>query len=485
MNKKPNIIYILADDMGFGDVSCYDKNGKIPTPNLDKLAAEGIRYTDAHSPSAVCTPSRYGILTGRYCWRGILKDNVLWEWDNPILEPERTTLAQLYKNNGYRTACIGKWHLGWSWRCKDGSIAGDSFKPGSYDRALRAEKEAEIDYTAPIGGGPVDSGFDSYFGIDVPNFTPYTYFKDNMLDPIPTVEREFEHKGWFNLTLNGMSTPDYELEDVVVKLSDRVVDYIKQSDDEPFFLYYPLTGPHTPVAPTADFIGKSGAGEYGDFVVMMDWAVGEVMRALKEKGIDDNTLVLFTCDNGPEHTAYDRIREHEHYSMSHLRGVKRDCWEGGHRVPMIVRWKDEIKPGTVCDDTLSLLDFYATSAEILGQQLNEDEGEDSLSFLPTFYGDKPDYSAREGIVYHAYSGKLSLRVGDWVYIDHPTGDDNKEPEWFKEERGYKPHSQDKELYNLRDDIQQAVNLYNDNPDKAAQMQSLLREYVEQGRSLKK
>ncbi len=474
--KKPNIIYILADDMGYGDVRCYDKNCKIPTPNLDRLAAQGMRYTDAHSPSAVCTPSRYGILTGRYCWRTSMKKDVLWAWDNPIIEKDRTTLGHVCKENGYDTACIGKWHLGWEWRCKDGSIAGDTLEQGVHDKPKRAEVGETIDYEAPIGEGPITRGFDYYYGIDVPNFSPYTYFENDRLTPVPTVDREFYEPG-FKVMLQGKSTPDYELEDVVGHLSDKAVEYINSDKNKPFFLYYALTGPHTPLVPTEEFKGKSGAGAYGDFVAMMDHAVGEVMRAVSEAGIEEDTIILFTCDNGPEKFAYNNILENGHYSMSHLRGLKRDCWEGGHRVPMIIMWKSEIPEGSVCNDIVSLLDFYATVAEVLNHDLKADEGEDSLSFLSTFYGNSPDHTKREGIVYHSCSGKLSLRVGDWVYIDSPSGDDNQEPEWFKEERGYKPHGLDKELYDLKNDIQQAENLYEKEPGQAEYMRELLVRYV--------
>ncbi len=479
--NKPNVVFILADDMGCGDVTCYNPNGKIPTPNLDRLAKSGMRYTDAHSSSAVCTPSRYGILTGRYCWRGELKKSVLWAWDKSIIEKDRNTVANIFSENGYNTACIGKWHLGWDWMCKDNSPSSDLLDIGVSCREKRAEIANLIDFDREITGGPVDCGFDSYFGIDVPNIEPYTWFVDRRVDPIPTVQGAF-FEPHLNREWKGISAESWSLEDVSEKLSEKCVEYIENSSDTPFFLYYALTGPHTPIVPTERFIGSSGAGAYGDYVVMMDWAVGEVIDALERKGIAENTLIVFTCDNGPEVFAYNRILEHAHYSMGDMRGIKRDLWEGGHRVPTIASWPAVIPANTVCDETISLLDFFATSADILGYDIPEHEAEDSLSFLPTFTGKPTDKSLREGIIYHSCSGKFSLRVGDWVYIDEPTGDDNNEPDWFKKERGYTEHHQPKELYNLSDDPQQAHNLYGTLPEREQYMSSLLQRYQQENRS---
>ena len=332
MTDKPNIIYILADDMGYGDMKCNNPDCRIPTPNLDGLAARGTRFTDAHATSSVCTPSRYSILTGRYCWRTRLKSGVLSPWDPALIEPGRLTVAELLRHNGYSTACIGKWHLGWNWQTKNEEPANKGAAYGVYDADVRYELGKNIDYTKPMQGGPIDCGFDYYFGDDVPNFPPYTWFEMDRLVTQPTEDKPADIFGH-----PGAMAQGWKLEAVVPQLTRRAVQYIEHAGKEPFFLYFALTAPHTPIVPAPEFQGRSGAGAYGDYVCEVDWCVGEVMSALERAGIASKTLVIFTSDNGPENSAYERIREHGHYSMAHLRGLKRDTWEGGHRVPFIAR----------------------------------------------------------------------------------------------------------------------------------------------------
>ena len=291
----PNIIYILADDMGYGDMGCNNPDSKIPTPNLDQLAAQGMRFTDAHAPSSVCTPSRYALLTGRYCWRTPLKNSVLWPYDPPLIEPDRLTVAELLRRQGYRTACIGKWHLGWEWATRDGKPAHEGTAIGKLDRELREEREQQVDFGKPLRGGPIDCGFDTYFGVDVPNFPPYTWFEQDLLAGEPTEPKPDDMFGW-----PGVMKPGWTLEDMIPEFVRRVVSYIESSGPEPFFLYFPLTSPHTPIVPNKPFIGRSGSGLYGDFVCEVDWVVGQVMSALNRRGIADDTLLIFTSDNGPE-----------------------------------------------------------------------------------------------------------------------------------------------------------------------------------------
>ncbi len=471
--NRPNIIYILADDMGYGDMGCNNPDSKIPTPNLDRLAAQGIRFTDAHAPSSVCSPSRYALLTGRYAWRTPLKTSVLWPYDPPLIEPDRLTVGELLRQQGYRTACIGKWHLGWDWATLDGSPAHAGTEIGRPDRELRLELERNVDFGKPMGGGPVDRGFDEYFGVDVPNFPPYTWFEQDRVTDKPVVPKPDDMFGW-----PGIMKPGWTLEEMIPEFVRRVVEFIESSGSEPFFLYFPLTSPHTPIVPNKRFKGQSGAGLYGDFVCEVDWVVGEVMAVLERRGIADETLLIFTSDNGPECIpaadggSYEHARIHGHYSMANLRGVKRDTWEGGHRVPFIARWPGVTPAGAVCDQLTILGDFMATCAELTGVELQEDEGEDSVSMLPLLQG-KTDQPVREFAIHHSIRGNFAIRRGNWVYIDSPSGDDNREPEWFKEERGYTPHDYTGELFDLDDDISERVNRYGDHPEIVREMSQML------------
>jgi arylsulfatase A-like enzyme len=454
---------------------CNVPASKIPTPNLDRLAAQGMRFTDAHASSSVCTPTRYSVLTGRCCWRTRLKKGVLWPWDPALIEPDRLTVAALLRENGYRTACIGKWHLGWNWETLDGEPPDVGCGYGVYDRERRYALGKNIDYGRPMRGGPIDCGFDVYFGEDVPNFPPYTWFEQDRLIAQPTEEKPPEMFGH-----PGAMAPGWQLEAVMPELTRRAVRYIEESGDNPFFLYFPLTAPHTPIVPVEAFLGMSGAGAYGDYVCEVDWCVGQVMDALEHRGIADDTLLIFTSDNGPENTAYERIREHGHYSMAHLRGLKRDTWEGGHRVPFIARWPGVLPRGSECDQLVVLVDWMATCAHLVDACLPQDAGEDSVSILPLLRGERPDTPVRSFAVHHSGSGKFAIRVGEWVFIDAPSGDDNREPQWFKDERGYVLHPYPGELFNLGEDITERRNLYGEYPQVVAELSKLLTEAKQGG-----
>jgi len=471
----PNIIYVLADDMGYGDMGCNNPDSRIPTPNLDRLASQGMRFTDAHAPSSVCTPSRYAVLTGRYCWRTRLKGGVLWPWDTALIEPDRLTVAELLRRRGYRTACIGKWHLGWNWETRDGQCPHGDVPYGVLEKERRRALNDNIDLSKPLRGGPVDRGFDYYFGEDVPNFPPYTWFENDRLVEPPTEEKPDEMFG-----LPGPMAPGWRLEGVMPELTRRAVRYIDESGDAPFFLYFPLTAPHTPIVPVDPFRGMSRAGDYGDYVCQVDGCVGEIVSALERKGIAQNTLLVFTSDNGPENTAYGRIREYGHDSMAHLRGLKRDVWEGGHRVPFLARWPGVTPNGAICNATVSLGDLTATATAIVGEDLPADAGEDSFNMLSLLRGDAAP--VRESIIHHSMRGKFAIRKGNWVFIDAPTGDDNREPDWFKRERGYRLHDLPGELYNLEDDIAEARNLHAEKPEMVRDMKDLLEEQKTSGRS---
>jgi arylsulfatase A len=468
--QKPNIVYILADDLGFGDVGCYNLQSKIPTPNLDRLAKEGMRFTDAHSPSAVCTPTRYALLTGRYAWRTRLQRNVLGPYSQPLIAEKQLTVPAMLRAQGYATACIGKWHLGWGWP-----------KP---------DADGSRDFTKPISDGPTTRGFDSYFGTDVPNYPPYCFLENDRTVGLPS---EPAPVGRDAFNIKGTMVPGWKLVDVLPGLEKRAVEFIGTAakGGKPFFLYLPLTSPHYPVVPSAVFRGTSAAGEYGDFVVQTDAFVGNVLDALKAAGVAENTLVVFTSDNGPEITgevkpgAYDRLKQFGHASMGALRGAKRDAWEGGHRVPFLARWPGMIPAGATSAETICHVDLLATLAALLDFKLPADAGVDSVNVLPALRGVKRTALLREATVHHSAQGKFAIRQGDWVLICAPTGDDNGkngEPAWFRADRGYNPHSEAGELYNLAADPAQTDNRYATEPGRVKELAALLERYVAEGRS---
>ena len=466
MADRPNIVILYADDLGYGDLACQNPESKIPTPNLDRLAAEGTRFTDAHSSSGVCTPSRYAMLMGRYHWRKF--HGIVNSFDPPVLDAERTTLAELLRSQGYRTACIGKWHLGWDWK----SIQRD---PNQKPDPKEGYSPDAFDWTRPLPGGPLDHGFDYYFGDDVPNFPPYTWFENDRLLAPPTERLQTKLKtaeGNFE-TRPGPAVADWDFYAVMPRLTEKAVDWIgKQTDDQPFFLYFPFTSPHAPIVPTDSFRNASQAGGYGDFVAQTDAVVGRVLAALESGGHSQRTLVILSSDNGPETYAYERIRRYGHRSMGPLRGLKRDLWEGGHRIPMIIRWPGKVPAGKVNDGLLSQIDLFATLAGIVGADLPNGEAEDSLDQRPLIFGTGP--SERKELVHNTQPNGYAIRAGNWVLIQARTGGVSKVPEWFDTENGYSKNNQAGELYDLATDLSQRNNRYSDNPDKVAELQNRLK-----------
>jgi arylsulfatase A-like enzyme len=476
---RPNIVFILADDLGYGDAGCYNPGSKIPTPNLDRLAAQGMRFTDAHAPASVCTPTRYALLTGRYAWRSSLKRGVLAPWEEPLIAAGRLTVPALLKRHGYTTGMIGKWHLGWDWPTKGGSPVSSG-----------SNRLSNVDFTRPIANGPTARGFDFYFGVDVPNYPPYCFIENDRTAGVPSVP----DAGRDELFIHpGPMQPGWRMVDILPELTRRAVQWVEDAakSGQPFFLYLPLTSPHYPVVPAPEFKGKSRAGDYGDFVFQTDWTVGRVLDALGKAGVATNTLVIFTSDNGPESAggvkpgAYDRVRQFQHHSMGELRGVKRDLWEGGHRVPFLVRWPARIKSGTVSAATICHVDFMATVAALLDVKLPANAGEDSFSFLPVLLGTNGGRPVREALVHHAASGAFAIRKGDWVLIEAPTGDDKRgqgEPPWFRQERGHVPDNQPGQLFNVREDLAERTNQYAGQPRLVREMKQLLAKYQNDGRS---
>ena len=464
-STRPNIIYVLADDLGYGDVKCLNPEGKIATPNLDRLAAGGMICTDAHSSSSVCTPTRYGILTGRYNWRSALKNGVLGGLSQRLIEPGRMTVAALLKQHGYTTACVGKWHLGMDWPLKEGGFATDY--PDGW----------KVDYTKPIQNGPNAVGFDYYFGITASlDMPPYTFIENDRVTAVPTVE-----KTWIR---QGPAAADFEAIDVLPTLTRKAVDYVTQraaaaKAGTPFFLYLPLNAPHTPILPTAEWQGKSGLSPYGDFVMQVDATVGQLLRTLDEQGIAQNTLIIVTSDNGCSPAAkMEEMIAKGHHPSGPFRGHKADIFDGGHRIPFLVRWPGRIKAGSTSDQLICLTDLMATCAEIVGAKLPDNAGEDSVSILPALL-DQADKPLREAVVHHSFNGSFSIRQGRWKLEFCPDSGGWSFPRPGSVAAQKLPPVQ---LYDLAGDIGEQANVQDQHPEVVAQLTKLLEKYVADGRS---
>ena len=486
INTAPNIVFIMADDMGYGDVGCYNPESKIPTPNMDTLAAEGIRFTDAHSPSAVCTPTRYGVLTGRYCWRSRLKYGVLYGYEPPLIEPERMTVPRLLKGSGYNTACIGKWHLGLGFTTRPGYDF-DFNAPLPWGNATR-ELEAEIDFSAPVTGGPVDLGFDYFYGnAGCPTCQPpYGFIENDTFVESPSVYHEVPAF----TSRPGMMVPGWEHKDADPIIAEKAVAYIEsQADsDAPFFLYLNPSAPHEPCTEEVvpDFArGKSRAGPRGDLVWLVDWMVGEVMAALERTGQTGETLIFVTSDNGA--LPGDRIQGdttpmpyhlYDHKSCGDWRGYKAHIWEGGHREPLIARWPGVIAPNTETDALTCLTDLMATCAAIVGVEVPADAGEDSCNVLPALLGETPANPLREAIVHHASTGAFSIRHADWKLVIGTEGSGGWPP---PSDRAPNPDSAG-QLYNLYADPGETDNLWGRYPEIVARLTDLLTRFQQDGHS---
>jgi len=443
-----NVVYILADDLGYGDLQCFNPGGKIPTPNIDRLAAEGMRFTDAHSSSAVCTPSRYSILTGRYPWRSELQSGVLYGYSPPLIEAGRLTVADLFKQNGYYTVKNGytKVETGW-----------------------------EIDYSQFIQQGPLTRGFDYFYGISASlDMPPYVFIENNATIGQPSVTKKYGR--------SGPAEKDFEAEHVLPAITRKAQQLItaQAGKKQPFFLYFALPSPHTPILPGKDFAGKSGVTAYGDFVMETDWVVGQVMKTLDSMGIADNTIIYFTSDNGfaPYVLNKYNVQQLGHYPSYNFRGYKADIWEGGHRVPLVVRWPGKTKPGTVSSTPVSLTDLMATSAGMLGVKLPGNAGEDSYSMLPALTG-QAKAPPRPAIVYASIDGNFSIQQGPWKLAFCPGSGGWAAPRNAKAwENGLPPV----QLYNMEADVAEQTNIAAQHPDVVARLTALMEQYVANGRS---
>ena len=475
---RPNIVYILCDDLGYGDVACLNPAGKIKTPHMDRIAREGMIFTDAHSGSSVCTPTRYGVLTGRYAWRSKLKNGVLGGLSPRLIEPGRMTVADLLKAQGYHTAAIGKWHLGMDW-AKKGEVSELNIET--------REQAFNVDYAQPIKNGVTSVGFDYLYGISASlDMVPYTYIENDRVTALPTEDRDFPmYLGRAEGRVRkGPTAPGFEVENVLPDLTRKSAGYIQSRAQEakqgkPFFLYLPLASPHTPVVPTKEWQGRSGLGYYGDFVMQTDWAVGEVLKALDEHGLAANTLIIFTSDNGCSPQADFPGLTAQGHNPSHLyRGHKADIYEAGHRVPFIARWPGKIKEGTRSEQTVCLTDFMRTVADILQVTLPDNAGEDSVSLLPAFVG-KDRAPLREATVHHSINGSFSIRQGKWKLAFCPGSGGWSSPRPGQHDTTALPLIQ---LYNLETDIAETRNVQGDHPDVVAQLTRLMEKYASEGRS---
>ncbi|HPQ98107.1 MAG TPA: arylsulfatase [Saprospiraceae bacterium] len=455
----PNIVYILADDLGYGDVTAYNPQGKIATPNIDQLAREGMRFTDAHSGSAVCSPTRYGILTGRYAWRSSLQQGVTWSYDPPLIPESRLTVASFLKSKGYRTGCVGKWHLGLGWS---------------------KDSEGHEVLTAPITGGPNQLGFDYFYGIsaslDIP---PYIYIENNRSTSMQ-IDTQEAHGGKAFIR-KGPRGADFVPEEVLPNLTRKAVGFIEQHghDSVPFFLYFPMTAPHTPILPGPDFQGQSRTNAYGDFVLMVDNMVGQIRQALEAQGLLDRTLILFTSDNGCSPMAdFPELDSLGHHPSYIYRGAKADIYEGGHRIPFIARWPGHIPAGSIARSTTCLTDLLATCAEIVQDSLPSTAGEDSYSLMPLFREDSAAYQ-RGATVHHSIEGCFAVRQGRWKAVFCGGSGGWSHPTTAEVLADSLPRVQ---LFDLVKDPSEKNNLALEYTNIVTQLQGLLNQYVSTGRS---
>jgi len=473
---KPNVVVILADDLGYGDVHCYNPDrGKIPTPNIDRAAADGMRFTDGHCSSGCCSPSRYTLLTGRYHWRSRLQSGIVGVWEKPLIAADRLTIGHLAQQQGYRTACIGKWHLGWDWPISAeqmehfrglGGQSGGGGKVLTEVTAAHRRAWADV-FAQPIAGGPTTRGFDEYFGTDVPNWPPYCFIQNDRTLGIPS---ELLPAGLLvknQASLQGPALKDWKLEAILPALGERAVDFISRQakDDRPFLLYMPLTAPHTPIAPAPEWRGKSGIGDYGDFVMQTDAAIGKVLEALDKNGLADSTLVFITSDNGcASYIGVPAIEAQGHFPSGPLRDYKASVYEGGHREPFIVRWPGVVKRGSVSGQYVHQADLLATLAEVWGVKLPDNAGEDSFSLLPLLKGE--DQPIREHGVNTACNGLPSIRRGPWKLILQRDEQTDTEVQ----------------LYKLETDLGEKKNVAAENAAIVSELRTLLEKVIVQGRS---
>ncbi len=471
--NRPNIVYILADDMGIGDVSGLNAKAKLKTPNIDALINKGMTFTDAHTASAVCTPTRYGLMTGRYPWRTKLKVKVLDGYGKPLIAQDVDTAPKVLQRNGYQTGMIGKWHLGWDWTMTTDASKLPMDKVNPFKYARESNVATFVDFTKPFKGGPIDCGFDYYFGINASlDFPPYTFSENNKVIQSPTDDfskkknKSLSKEENKQMTMRaGAKAPDFDPNEVLLTLTNKTVDYIKNVDkSKPFFAYVPLTSPHTPVLPRKEFVGTSESGCYGDFIQELDWSVGQIVETLKKQNLLENTIIIVTADNGASKVSFPTSFEEKfkHHPSDYLKGRKGSLDEGGHRVPFIVHWPAQIKKASINTTVINLTDLYATCAEIVGET-KPNQGVDSYSILSLLKGNT-NYD-RDISIHSDAQGFFAVRKGDYKLRQHKIA---------------KKYG----LFNLKEDVSETNNLYA-NPnykDIRKELETEMNKVVTQGRT---
>ncbi|MCA9247683.1 MAG: arylsulfatase [Planctomycetales bacterium] len=476
--RQPNIVFILADDMGFGDVQALNGDSRIPTPHIDSLARDGMTFTDAHTPSSVCTPTRYGTLTGRYCWRTRLKRGVLGGYSAPLIDADRRTVATMLAANGYVTGAVGKWHLGMNMTSRQGNTVDD-----------RWDGDGGVDFRKPIADGPTTRGFGYYFGVSASlDMAPYVWIENDHFASLPT--KQFPGQSFPAFARKGPQADDLRFSEALDDLVEKARDFIRANaqGERPFFLYLPLTGPHKPVAPHERFVGATELGPYGDFVVNVDNAVGRVLSVIDIAGISDETLVFFTSDNGSymyrldqadardhvDDPAQQAFRADRHRSNGPFRGTKADIWEAGHHVPFFARWHGQIAAGSRCDATICLTDLFATAADLVGAKVADDEAEDSFSIAPLLRG-KEMQPPRAPVIHHSAGGMFAIREGQWKLVAGNGSGGRQSPKG-------KPFARPYHLYDLTADLGETTNLIDKHADVAKHLEAKLEAIRTGGRS---
>lgn len=470
----PNIVVIYADDLGFGDIAANNPESKIATPHIDRLAKEGMRFTDGHTSSGVCTPSRYSLLTGRYPWRTRLQQGVLGGFSPPLIAAGRVTLASLLRDHGYETAVIGKWHLGMNWPLRDGRTADDG---GNFSKPF-ADIHL-VDYSAPIQDGPLDRGFQHSYVISASlDMFPYVWIKDRLPTEIADTTKQFRSPA-----RPGPAGTSFEAIDVQEVIIDRAIDWIAgraaaAKRGTPFFAYVPLAAPHTPIVPASPWQGASGISDYADFVIQVDHGVGRLLDALEANGLADDTIVVFSSDNGCAPAAdIPTLLAAGHRPSLIYRGAKGDLYEGGHRVPLLVRWPARVKAGSVCQELVGQIDLLATFADLLGATLPANAGEDSVSMLPALLG-TATAPARTSIIVQSVNGSFAIRDGNWKLCLCP-GSGGWSPPRPQDDTTGMP---DMQLYDLAADPGETNNLAPLQPDRVAALKAMLERAVARGRT---
>jgi len=478
--SRPHVLVLYTDDQGYGDVSALNREAKFQTPHMDRLVREGMAFTDAHSADTVCTPSRYALLTGRYAWRTRLKRGVMGAEGDGLIADGRVTLASFLRGAGYRTAMVGKWHLGMRFGGEMGAR----------------------DWSRPVQDGPVDHGFEYFFGIPASmNFGVLTYIENRRvlapadlwtakkpnaiaIDDYRIAPPYASTKGELGLEV----AADFKDQEVLERFTEKATSWLERfadeaGEEERFFLYVPYTSPHKPVIPAREFQGRSEAGAYGDFMMETDAHVGRLLEVLDRRGLAQNTLVVLTSDNGPETTYRERLRRFGHASAGPLKGGKRDLYEGGHRVPFVVRWPAVVQAGRRCDEPIGQIDLLATMADVLGRGLPSSAGEDSHSFLPALISEDYPRPLRGPLVHHSGSGYFAVRQGRWklnMILGSggslaPRRVEPKPEELAPGEVAY-------ELYDLAADLDETRNVAAEHPDVVRRLEGEITRIVRRGRS---